>query len=903
MKEMRLQPTSAVRISLEGPMGKRVEANLEHWLLVAPQSNPGLIEMFRTRDRQPAQAWVPWAGEFVGKYLISAIQAMRMAETGRLKEQLSQLIPELLETQADDGYLGPFRKEERLLGHWDLWGHYHVMLALLMWEKETGDPDALEGAIRAADLICRTYGGGDRRVLDAGSPEMNMAVIHVLGRLYRKTGTDSYFDLMQEILKDWEQAGDYFRQGLEDVPFYETPRPRWESLHDIQGLLELLEITGDSRFGEAFENLWWSIDHGDRHNSGGFSTGERAIGDPYAPGAIETCCTTAWVALSVDMLRLTADPIVADELERSTWNAVLGSQHPSGRWWTYNTPMAGRREASAHTIVFQARAGTPELNCCSVNGPRGLGALTEWAVLLDKEGPLLNYYGASKIRFRLMDGTECALEQDTLYPVDGLVRIRVSPDPARDFALRLRIPSWSKQTSVAVNGDEEPLVRAGTYLSLKRSWKKGDLIELTLDMGPRTEGGDRACKGKASIYWGPLLLAFDQRFNGLDPSRMPSLDASNLQLRPMSWERRWKPIVLFECEAEDGTFVRLCDFATAGAHGTWYESWLPAKEPPPGVFFLQSPRRGERIGGGAFRFQWRGPARGERLRCTHAFWIARNVEGSDRIHQIQEVEASWYDLDISLENGTYYWGVEREIEGRVIANAYGPSPFVVDRSFKNRPLEPKVYKLKRYGKDDLGILDALDGEASPRVGKIEEATDLSPTEDRKGRSNEAVALNGSTSGILYEIPYFPEENYTALCWVCPKELTDERLGQIFSAWAGGMDDPLRICVHQGQLFARIEAGSAYSTSGIPLRQGEWIHVGAVKDGEMLALFVNGEKVSETRVPGFIYSASQTVGWGTNPRYTGENERLQCDLGEIAFYARALDAEEIQAIAKEFPRRP
>ena len=39
-------------------------------------------------------------------------------------------------------------------------------------------------------------------------------------------------------------------------------------------------------------------------------------------------------------------------------NASLGAQHPSGRWWTYNTPMDGIREASAHTIVFQSRAGT-----------------------------------------------------------------------------------------------------------------------------------------------------------------------------------------------------------------------------------------------------------------------------------------------------------------------------------------------------------------------------------------------------------------------------------------------------------------------------------------------------------------------------------------------------------------
>ena len=57
--------------------------------------------------------------------------------------------------------------------------------------------------------------------------------------------------------------------------------------------------------------------------------------------------------------------------------------HPSGRWWTYNTPMDGDRKASAHDIVFQARAGTPELNCCSVNGPRVARDARDWAVMRD----------------------------------------------------------------------------------------------------------------------------------------------------------------------------------------------------------------------------------------------------------------------------------------------------------------------------------------------------------------------------------------------------------------------------------------------------------------------------------------------------------------------------------------
>ncbi|MFQ6097929.1 MAG: beta-L-arabinofuranosidase domain-containing protein, partial [Armatimonadota bacterium] len=346
---MRLQLPAAAHFRFDGPMGERIEANVDNWLPQAPIANPGMIEMFRRRDREPAPDLVPWAGEFIGKYLISAIQACRMSDDPRLKPFVADVIREFISTQAEDGYLGPFRKEERLLGHWDLWGHYHAMLALLTWHEDTGDERALRCATRATDLACDTYLDGERRVFDAGSHEMNMAIIHLLGRLYRVTGEDRYLRMARQIEKEWETpgAGDYFRTGLEGIDFFRTPKPRWESLHDLQGLVELFQITGDERYKRAFVQHWTSIRNYDRHPSGGFSTGEQAIGSPYSDGAIETCCTTAWMALTVDMLRLTGDPAAADELELSTWNSTLGSQHPSGRWWTYDTPMDGVREVSA----------------------------------------------------------------------------------------------------------------------------------------------------------------------------------------------------------------------------------------------------------------------------------------------------------------------------------------------------------------------------------------------------------------------------------------------------------------------------------------------------------------------------------------------------------------------------
>ncbi|MFC1718774.1 beta-L-arabinofuranosidase domain-containing protein [Candidatus Poribacteria bacterium] len=577
MGETIFEKPSSTHFVFAGPMGERVKANLDNWLLRAPVANPGMTEMFRLRDRQPKPELVPWAGEFVGKYLISAIQARRMTDSDELDALIRRVITDLIGCQADNGYLGPFTKEERLLGHWDLWGHYHWMLALMMWREDTGDTEALNCVIRAADLVCRTYLDTDKKVLDAGSHEMNMAIIHALGWLYRKTGTERYLQMMRQIEKEWEQAGDYFRAGLAGTEFFRTPNPRWESLHDVQGLVELYQITGDERYRTAFVNLWRSIAQYDRHNTGGFSTGEAAVGDPYAQGAIETCCTTAWMALTVDMLRLTGDPIAADELELSTWNSMLGSQHPSGRWWTYDTPMDGVRPASAHSIVFQARHGTPELNCCSVNAPRGLGMLSEWAVMVDDEGIIVNYYGQMEAALSLPDGLDVKLIQKTEYPVDSRINLTVLSQQEKHLNLRVRIPKWSKNTIVRVNGDAVDSVQSGSYLSIEREWRQNDVVEIDLDMSLRCEFGERACEGSVSICRGPLLLAYDQHLNVMDPDDVPPLNIAQLDATLAESEGQFQPIILLKAKSADGSFIRLCDFATAGAYGTHYRSWLPMK--------------------------------------------------------------------------------------------------------------------------------------------------------------------------------------------------------------------------------------------------------------------------------------------------------------------------------------
>lgn len=893
--KLALQSPSGARFAFTGPVGDRISRNTDEWLLRAPTANPGMLEMFRVRDRLPAPQLVPWAGEFVGKYLISAIQALRMSDDPRLRSEVERVIRELIATQAGDGYLGPFPENQRLNGNWDLWGHYHVIEALLLWHEETGDRPALTSAKRAGDLICKKFLDGRMRVFDAGSHEMNMAVIHALGHLHRITGEPRYLQLMREIEKDWERAGDYLRASLDGREYYASPSPRWESLHDLQGLVELYRITGDKKYREAFEHHWRSIARNDIHNDGAFSSGEQATGNPYAPGAIETCCTVAWIALSVDMLRLTGNPQIADYLELALYNGGLGAQHPSGRWWTYNTPMDGVREASAHTIVFQSRAGTPELNCCSVNGPRTLGMLSDWAVMLDGDALVVNYFGPASYNLTLNSGKKVSFQITGNYPLTADAKLIWETAPAEPLRIKLRAPGWSKTTQATFKNIA--LAADGQFFETTRAWRPGDTISLQFDMNLRAVAGARETQGKVSIYRGPLLLSYDQGLNNFDEQAIPALDLSQLAdaktqitYRTNAPLSHWLEVALPN--------LRLCDFATAGDRGLRYCSWLPTASALPPPVVTRIPADGSAIGKAGSWFRWSGPNKTNENVTAYRLEIVSENEPTLPLVRVESLAENRIRLgepvfDLLHAGEIYLWRVTA-IRGTNETRSVEPAA-----RFRFEPTAPFIERPGMIQTDSgpggLLISDALAGNASPQFGNLEHAGGQ-PAPDHHQKPGAAVELNGSEM-LAYAVEAYPEEEYSAALWVNVLEFPKNRLGQIFSAWNGPMDDPLRLVIDGGKLFARIEnPGQSSSTDGIPLTANQWHHVAAVKSGNRLQFYLDGKLRGETSAPANLVTSSQKIALGGNPRYSG-NEFLHAQFANFQFFARALSANDIQSLFK------
>jgi hypothetical protein len=126
-----------------------------------------------------------------------------------------------------------------------------------------------------------------------------------------------------------------------------------------------------------------------------------------------------------------------------------------------------------------------------------------------------------------------------------------------------------------VNGDEVSDVSSGTYLALSREWHTGDTVTIRLDFRPHVWVGDGACAGKASLYHGPILLAYDPRHDQHEPDALPTIDLRTCTTsveKPTGWMAPW---LLVTVGTGTGDSLTLCDFASAGATGTKYRTWLP----------------------------------------------------------------------------------------------------------------------------------------------------------------------------------------------------------------------------------------------------------------------------------------------------------------------------------------
>jgi len=124
----------------------------------------------------------------------------------------------------------------------------------------------------------------------------------------------------------------------------------------------------------------------------------------------------------------------------------------------------------------------------------------------------VNLYISSSTEVSLGE-QKVAVAMEGRYPWSGQIKIRVDPAASAGFPLRLRIPQWCNTPVVRINGKDaiDSKTEKG-YLCIRRTWQKGDVVELNLPMEVRrTEANPRVAAdvGRVAVERGPLVYCLE----------------------------------------------------------------------------------------------------------------------------------------------------------------------------------------------------------------------------------------------------------------------------------------------------------------------------------------------------------------------------------------------------------
>ncbi len=557
-------------VRLGGTLGRKLDLCIRNRIFA--QDPEKLLEPFRHRAERSC-----WQTEFWGKWFLSAAAACQYTGSQQWRARLGQSVREILDTQSADGYIGNYAGGSHLKG-WDVWGRKYTLLGLLAWYDLANDPAALEGARRLAEHLMEEVGPGGADIVTLGLYRGMAAssVLEPMVRLYRRTHDERAMRFAEWILQRWSSSKGPQLIEKAGVPVAERfpPPKKWWSWENGQkayemmscytGLLELYRATGWAPALNAATQTFENIRDTEINVAGSGSAAEcwyggKAHQAEVRPRFMETCVGVTWMQLCANLLHLTGEARFGDEIERTAYNALAGAMTPDGSSFAQYSWLEGVR------TLGERQCGM-ELNCCVANGPRGMMLLPEVAVMMGAEGPAVNLYS---------DGAwnlpQCRLEMKTDYPVSGKVDVRVEPTRAAAFTLRLRVPQWSEQTLVSVNGAPPAALRPGSWAAIERIWKVGDQVRLSLDLRPRILTTSVGGRRYAAVVRGPVTLARDGRLGG-NIDEPVSLGAGDLT--PVA-----PPAGIDTAFAAAGGKVLLCDYASAG--NTWdarsrYRTWMPA---------------------------------------------------------------------------------------------------------------------------------------------------------------------------------------------------------------------------------------------------------------------------------------------------------------------------------------
>lgn len=491
------------------------------------------------------------------KVMEGAAYLLAVKRDPQLEQQMDEIVKVIAAAQEPDGYLHPARTLYPHLqidmmgdGKYAYEDHSHELYicghlyeAAVAYYRATGKRELLDVAEKSAQHVERVFFTGDP-AYNGGKP-VNQAPGHqeielALARLSVATGDPRYLKLAQRFLDVRGVTHRPDGEGVFSATYAQQHAPVAKQTEPVghavratylyAGMADVAAMLGLDVYNDALDKIWTNIVDTRMHLTGGLGAvhGIEGFGPEYdlpnADAFNETCAAVGNVFFNFRMFLLHRDAKYLDVAEVALYNNALAGMNFDGDRFFYVNPLA----ADGYRPFNHGHAGRAPwfgTACCPTNLARLVPQVPGMIFATDADGLYLGLYAASRTKLTL-GGVATEVVEQTTYPYDGRVALTLKPEKPATFAVRLRVPTWTRDrfvpgqlyryadelhspaVEVRVNGNPVKYELAKGFAVLQREWQAGDRIELLLPMPVRASSCRQeveADRGRIAVTRGPLV--------------------------------------------------------------------------------------------------------------------------------------------------------------------------------------------------------------------------------------------------------------------------------------------------------------------------------------------------------------------------------------------------------------
>ena len=444
-----------------------------------------------------------------GQWLAGFARIYRATGDEEVRERAVYLMTEWGKTIGDDGSYG-YRHGEG--SHYD---YDKFVGGLVDMHEYIGSDEALVYLDRITTWAEKNLDRSNEYAL----PREWYTLSENLYRAYELTGDQRYYD----FARTWEYDGfwDALARGQDIFLALKNAKqhPSYHAYSHVNSLSSAAmaySATGDDRYLRSIVNGYRFLKDTQLFATGGYGPEECFIVPNGLPEALlgirrgdanvdvrfhfETSCGSwAGFKLARYLMEFTGEAHYGDWIERLVYNGV-GAMVPMNDYGmimygsSYNTYGA---QKSHSTVWF----------CCQGSLPQTVADYHNLIYFHSDEDLYVNLFLPSAVNWARPSGV-VRLVQETRFPEENRVTLKVESNAPSEFALNFRVPMWSPtNVGVAVNGETLDLTtRPGSWATINRRWSSGDTVTLNFDLSLRSE----PLPGYASpvaIMCGPVVMA------------------------------------------------------------------------------------------------------------------------------------------------------------------------------------------------------------------------------------------------------------------------------------------------------------------------------------------------------------------------------------------------------------